>query len=71
MSEAQAVQVEKGEAVARSKRNWDTPPRAVRRYCLDCMCNSRKEVRLCPTTHCPLYRFRLGSGAKEEKQADS
>ncbi|MHB9023968.1 MAG: hypothetical protein ACYC7E_07285 [Armatimonadota bacterium] len=39
-----------------------TPLRAIRRKCLDCTCGQVKEVRECPATTCPLFRFRLGKG---------
>jgi hypothetical protein len=41
-------------------KKWDTPVRAIRRYCLVCCCDSRKEVRDCILTHCALYPFRMG-----------
>lgn len=34
--------------------------RAARLYCLWCVCESPKEVRLCPSTHCPLHPLRYG-----------
>lgn len=37
-----------------------TPMRAIRAKCLDCMCGSAYEVRLCPSTTCPLYIYRSG-----------
>lgn len=36
------------------------PLKAIRQNCLDCVCGSEKEVRLCPSTVCPLYPFRFG-----------
>jgi len=34
---------------------------AVKKYCKhDCMNDQRGEVEKCPSTDCPLYRFRLG-----------
>jgi hypothetical protein len=36
------------------------PLKAIRQKCLDCMCNQRKEVELCPDEECPLYPYRLG-----------
>jgi hypothetical protein len=41
-----------------------TPLKAIRKKCLDCMCGSAKEVRLCPSTDCPLYPFRMGHNSK-------
>ena len=37
-----------------------TPIRAIRAKCLDCMCGSAQEVRLCPCQDCPLYPYRMG-----------
>ena len=36
------------------------PLRAIREKCIDCSGGSRKEVRLCSATTCPLYELRLG-----------
>lgn len=37
-----------------------TPVKAIRVKCLDCSNGQMKEIRLCPITDCPLYRFRMG-----------
>ncbi len=37
-----------------------TPMKAIRAKCLDCMCGQVNEVRLCPSTDCPLYPYRMG-----------
>ena len=37
-----------------------SPMKAIRAKCLDCCCDQREEVKLCPATTCPLYPFRLG-----------
>lgn len=37
-----------------------TPIKAIRAKCLDCMCDSSQEVRLCPCQDCPLYPYRMG-----------
>ena len=55
-----------------------TPLKAIRAKCLDCMCDQPKEVRLCPSTDCPLYPFRMGknpnrvgiSNKKDTSQSD-
>lgn len=51
-----------------------TPLKAIRAKCLDCS-GSATEVRLCPVTGCPLYKFRFGKNPRrkwklteEEKQ---
>lgn len=38
---------------------------AIKRYCLDCTGFQPKEVRECPDTKCPLYRYRLGKEADD------
>ena len=38
-----------------------TPLKATRQFCLECSGGSPKEVRLCPITECPQYRFRFGT----------
>lgn len=42
-----------------------TPMKAIREKCLDCMCGSYQEVRLCPCQNCPLYAYRFGKRPKE------
>lgn len=42
-----------------------SPLKAIRAFCLDCMCGSPQEVKDCPcdgnnTTLCALYQYRLG-----------
>ena len=37
-----------------------SPLQAIRRKCLDCCEGSAAEVRLCATTGCPLWLWRLG-----------
>lgn len=37
-----------------------TPLKAIRKNCLDCMCGSSLEVKLCPSSDCPLYHYRFG-----------
>lgn len=44
-----------------------TPMKAIRAKCLDCMCGSAHEVRLCPVTKCPLYVYRFGKRPKVGK----
>lgn len=46
------------ERISRSK--------AIRMKCIDCCCGNMAEVRKCPTTHCPLWRFRMGREIKDE-----
>lgn len=42
-----------------------TPIKAIRAKCLDCCCDSAKEVRLCVDKNCPLYPYRMGHRPKE------
>ena len=37
-----------------------TPIKAIRAKCLECMCGSRYEVKMCVCSGCPLWEFRLG-----------
>ena len=43
-----------------NERKRITPLSAIKKKCLDCCCGSAKEVRLCPSTSCPLFLFRTG-----------
>ena len=38
----------------------NSPLRAIRAQCYDCVCGSSKEIELCPAVECPLYPFRFG-----------
>ena len=46
------------ERVSRSK--------AIRLKCLDCCCGQSAEVRRCPVTDCPLWRYRMGREENDE-----
>lgn len=37
-----------------------TPVKAIRAKCLDCCCESVKEVRECTVKNCPLWPYRMG-----------
>ena len=37
-----------------------TRAKAIRAKCLDCCCDNRNEVKLCPSKNCPLWIYRLG-----------
>ena len=44
--------------------------KAIRKYCVDwCMNKQSKEVLLCPTTDCPLYKFRMGNNPNRSSKA--
>ena len=47
-------------SITEKEKTQLTPLKAIRAKCLDCMCDQPKEVRLCPSTDCPLYPFRMG-----------
>ena len=42
------------------KEKYMTPLKAIRLKCLDCVCFQINEVRLCPSTDCPLHPYRFG-----------
>lgn len=44
-----------------------TRGKAIRLKCLDCCCGNSAEVRRCPATKCPLWRYRMGSEKKAEE----
>lgn len=37
-----------------------SPGKAIRAYCLSCVCDNAAEVRRCHLTNCPLHPFRFG-----------
>lgn len=39
--------------------------KAIRQKCLDCCCDNMSEVRKCPMTKCPLWRYRMGKEIKD------
>lgn len=40
--------------------------KAIRMKCLDCTCDQPSEVRKCPATNCPLWRYRMGKEENDE-----
>lgn len=48
-----------------------TRGKAIRLKCLDCCCGNSAEVRRCPSTECPLWRYRMGSEKKSVDLAES
>ena len=44
--------------VAKGKRQ--SPLRAIRMHCLNCVCWVHSEVNKCLSVECPLYKFRFG-----------
>ena len=47
-----------------------SPIRAIRNKCLDCTCNSPKEVEACPIKACPLWAFRFGRNPYRKPQSE-
>lgn len=43
-----------------------TRAKAIRLKCLDCCCYQSAEVRQCPSTECPLWRYRMGKEERDE-----
>lgn len=48
-----------------------SPLKAIRAKCLDCCCDQRDEVKLCPVTKCPLWEFRLGKNPNRKSRVMS
>lgn len=48
--------------------NLTNPVKAIRAKCLDCSCQQPMEVKLCATTKCPLYPFRMGTNPYRAKR---
>lgn len=44
-----------------------SPIKAIRAKCLDCCCDQRDEVKLCPATTCPLWPFRMGKNPNRSR----
>lgn len=45
-----------------------TPMEAIKSKCLDCCCGQKTEVKLCTSTSCPLYEFRLGKNPNRKSR---
>lgn len=55
-----------------------TPLKAIKEKCIDCCGGNYNEVKLCPSTCCPLYPFRTGRNTlvkreltEEQRQASA
>ncbi len=48
-----------------------SPLKAIRAKCLDCCCDQRDEVKMCPATKCPLWGFRLGKNPNRKSRVMS
>lgn len=49
---------ERLDPLERAKANPQSRALAVKAYCYDCCGGSSNEVKLCPSTNCPLWNFR-------------
>ena len=45
-----------------------SPIKAIRAYCIGCMCGSAMDVKLCPCKECELYAFRFGTNPYRTKR---
>ena len=45
-----------------------SPIKAIREFCLGCVGYQAKEVKLCPSTKCPLYPFRFGKNPSLKRE---
>lgn len=43
-----------------------TRTKAIRMKCIDCCGGQQAEVRKCPATNCPLWRYRMGREENDE-----
>lgn len=41
---------------------------AIRLFCMECMGGQRTMVNNCPTVHCSLWRWRMGTGTEERPE---
>ena len=49
-----------------SSKKRITRAKAIRLKCLDCCCFQTNEVKSCPSTDCPLWRYRMGYEEKDQ-----
>ena len=40
--------------------------KSIRLYCLDCTGGSKRDVRMCPISQCPMWPYRFGRQPKEQ-----
>lgn len=48
-----------------------TRGKAIRAKCVDCCCGNSAEVRRCPSTNCPLWRYRMGTEQKNAADGET
>lgn len=49
------------------QKNNDTPLKAIRAKCYDCVCGQVQEINKCIDKSCPLWAWRTGHRPKIEK----
>lgn len=54
--------------MSEEKKVIKNPVKAIRAYCLSCVCGSSTEVDRCPIEECPLYPFRYGKNPFRTKR---
>lgn len=47
-----------------------SPLKSIRLKCLDCCCDSPKEVKLCEITDCILYTYRFGKNPNRKNKGN-
>lgn len=45
--------------------------KTIRAKCLDCTCDQIKEVQLCPSEDCPLWKYRMGKDPDKQQLSDA
>lgn len=45
-----------------------SPLKAIRAFCIDCMGEQVREVKLCPSQICPLHAFRMGKNPYRKRE---
>ena len=50
------------------RKRYSIPPlsKAVRKKCLECVCMSAHEVRICAISECPIWPYRFGHNPDED-----
>ena len=43
-----------------------TPYKAIRYFCMECMCGSHSEIEKCTAPLCPLFPYRMGTGKETD-----
>ncbi len=48
------------------RKLYETPIKAIRKYCIECSGYQLKEIRDCTCTECPLYPYRMGTRPSQD-----